>query len=193
MADDKNNPPTPPLEKGGEGGFERVFSDKIGGGMPTPPKVLILGVGNILLRDDGFGVHLIQSLEETAFPPDVQILEAGTVSHQLIPLFRSIDYLIVIDVVEAGDAPGAIFKFSPEDMKFLSGPKLSLHQISLTDVLDMAALTGTKPKTVIIAVQPKNISWGLELSDEVRMTMPKVKELVFEELKKIKDINWEMV
>ena len=55
----------------------------------------------------------------------------------------------------------------------------------------MAELTGAKPKTVIIAVQPKDVStWGLELSDEVRMAMPKVKELVFDELKKIKAINY---
>jgi len=168
-----------------------MIEEKNGGGTLPPPKVLILGVGNILLRDDGFGVRLIQSLEETAFPPNVQILEAGTVSHQLIPAFRSIDYLIVIDAVEAGDAPGSIFRFSPEDMNFHSGQKLSLHQISLTDVLQMAALTGAKPKTVIIAVQPKDVStWGLELSDEVRMAMPKVKELVFDELKKIKAINY---
>ena len=168
-----------------------MIEEKNGGGTLPPPKVLILGVGNILLRDDGFGVHLIQSLEETAFPPNVQILEAGTVSHQLIPAFRSIDYLIVIDAVEAGDAPGSIFKFSPKDMNFHSEQKISLHQISLTDVLQMAALTGAKPKTVIIAVQPKDVStWGLELSDEVRMAMPKVKELVFDELKKIKAINY---
>ena len=71
------------------------------------------------------------------------------------------------------------------DLSF--GTKLSLHQISLTDVLQMAALTGAKPKTVIIAVQPKDVSeWGLELSDEVRMAMPKVKELVLDELRKIK-------
>ncbi|HBR22705.1 MAG TPA: Ni,Fe-hydrogenase maturation factor [Nitrospiraceae bacterium] len=166
-----------------------MIEGKNGGGTLPPPKVLILGVGNILLRDDGFGVRLIQSLEETAFPPNVQILETGTVSHQLIPEFRSIDYLIVIDVVEAGDAPGSIFRFSPDDMNFRSEQKLSLHQISLTDVLQMAALTGAKPKTVIIAVQPKNILLGLELSDEVTMAMPKVKELVFDELKKIKALE----
>jgi len=173
MGERENNLPNPPFGKGGEGGL-------------PAPQVLVLGVGNILLRDDGFGVHFIQSLQETAFPPNVQILEAGTVSHQLIPAFRSIDYLIVIDVVEAGDVPGSIFRFSPEDMNFHSGQKLSLHQISLTDVLQMAALTGAKPNTVIIAVQPKDVSeWGLELSDEVRMAMPMVKELVFNELNKI--------
>ena len=168
-----------------------MIEEKNGGGTLPPPKVLILGVGNILLRDDGFGVRLIQSLEETAFPPNVQILEAGTVSHQLIPAFRSIDYLIVIDAVEAGDAPGSIFKFSPEDMNFHSEQKISLHQISLTDVLQMAELTGAKPKTVIIAVQPKDVStWGLELSDEVRMAMPKVKKIILEELKRINAVNY---
>ena len=71
----------------------------------------------------------------------------------------------------------SIFKFSPKDMNFHSEQKISLHQISLTDVLQMAELTGAKPKTVIIAVQPKDVStWGLELSDEVRMAMPKVKK-----------------
>ncbi|RJQ39384.1 MAG: hydrogenase maturation protease [Nitrospiraceae bacterium] len=161
-----------------------------GGGNVPPPKVLILGVGNLLLKDDGFGVHLIKDFEGARFPENIRILEAGTVSHQLIPLFHEIDYLIVIDAVEAGDVPGSIFRFSPDDINFKSEQKLSLHQISLTDVLQMAALTGAKPKTVIIAVQPKDISeWGIELSDEVRRAMPKVKELVFEELEKINAIN----
>ena len=83
-----------------------LSDEQLRGGATAPPrKVLILGVGNILLSDDGFGVHLINSLADTPFPPNVQVLEAGTVSHQLIPLFRELDHLIIIDVVEAGDTP----------------------------------------------------------------------------------------
>lgn len=181
MVENENNPPHPPLKKGGEGGFERVFS--------LPPKVLILGVGNLLLKDDGFGVHLIKDLEGTSFPENIQLLEAGTVSHQLIPLFHSIDYLIVIDVVDAGDRPGSIFRFSPDDMSYRSEQKLSLHQISLIDVLQMAALTGAKPKAMIIGVQPKDVSsWSLDLSDEVKAVIPRVRDLIFEELRKINAI-----
>jgi hydrogenase maturation protease len=156
------------------------------GGVSAPPrKVLILGVGNILLGDDGFGVHLINSLADTPFPPNVQVLEAGTVSHQLIPLFREIDRLIVIDAVQAGDVPGSIFRFTPDDMSFQSEQMVSLHQISLIDVLRMAELTGSKPETVIIGVQPKDVSsWSLELSDEVRAVLPKVRQLLAEELRK---------
>lgn len=157
-----------------------------GGVTAPPPKVLILGVGNLLLGDDGFGVHLINSLKGTALPGNVELLEAGTVSHQLIPLLHEIDHLIVIDVVEAGDIPGSLFRFSPDDMRFPIEQKASLHQISLIDVLHMAALTGTKPRTVIIGVQPKDVSsWSMELSDELMAVIPRVKELIFEELNRI--------
>ena len=164
-----------------------ISNDELRGGVSAPPrKVLILGVGNLLLGDDGFGVHLINSLADTPFPPNVQLLEAGTVSHQLIPLLREINHLIIIDVVEAGDAPGSIFRFSSEDMQFPKEQMVSLHQISLIDVLMMAELTGGRPKTIIIGVQPKDVSsWSLELSDEVRTAIPKVKDLIFDELKKL--------
>ncbi len=164
-----------------------LSDEQLRGGATAPPrKVLILGVGNILLSDDGFGVHLINSLADTPFPPNVQVLEAGTVSHQLIPLFRELDHLIIIDVVEAGDTPGSLFRFSPEDLQFTKEQMVSLHQISLIDVLTMAELTGGKPKTVIIGVQPKDVStWSLELTEPVKAVLPKVKELIFEELKKI--------
>lgn len=151
-----------------------------------PPTVLILGVGNLLLTDDGFGVHVINALKHIPFPENVRLLEAGTVSHQLLPLLREIDRLIVVDAVEAGDAPGALFRFSPDDLRFPEERKASLHQISLIDVLHMAELTGGKPETVIIAVQPKDVSsWSLELSDEVRAVIPRVEALIREELKKM--------
>lgn len=157
-----------------------------GGASAPPRKVLILGVGNLLLKDDGFGVHLVNSLKDTAFPEHVTLLEAGTVSHQLIPLFREIGHLIVIDAVEAGDVPGALFRFSPDDLTFRSEQMASLHQISLIDVLRMAELTGSKPKTIVIGVQPKDVStWSLEMSDELKAVVPRVRELVLEELKKI--------
>lgn len=167
-----------------------ISDDQIRGGVSAPPQeVLILGVGNLLLKDDGFGVHLINALQDTAFPKNVKVMEAGTVSHQLIPLFHEIDHLIIIDVVEANDTPGSLFRFAPEDMKYAAEQQVSLHQISLIDVLHMAELTGKKPKTVIIGVQPKDVtSWSLELSDELKAVIPKVKELVFEELKMLKVI-----
>lgn len=153
--------------------------------MESGKTILVLGVGNLLLTDDGFGPHVINALKEKQFPSNVTLLEAGVVSHQLIPLLHETDFLIILDAVEANDTPGSLFKFSPEDMQFKTGQKSSLHQLSLIDVLQMTELTGPKPKTVIIAVQPKDISsWSLELSHEVKSVVPRAIELVMEELTK---------
>ena len=118
-------------------------------------------------------------------PPNVTLIEAGIVSHQLIPDFHAADLLIFIDAVEAGDTPGSIFRFRPEDMQFMSQLKVSLHDMSLIDVLHMTALTGERPETIIIAVQPKDVrTCSLELNDEVKAAIPKVIDLILEELKK---------
>jgi hydrogenase maturation protease len=160
--------------------------DEMRGGGNTPPRnVLILGVGNLLLTDDGFGVHAINALRELPLPPNVTLVEAGIVSHQLIPDLHEADLLIFIDSVEAGDTPGSIFRFRPEDMQFMTELKTSLHEISLIDVLHMTELTGKRPETIIFAVQPKEVrKCSLELNDEVKAAIPKVIELIFEELKK---------
>lgn len=163
--------------------------NEMGGGSP-PPKVLVLGVGNLLLKDDGVGVHLINALRETPFPDNVQLIDAGTVSHQLIPLFHETDYLILVDAVSANDVPGSIYRFSPDDLNFFPTEyKWSLHEMNLIDILQMAEMTGAKPDTIIIGVQPKDASsWSLELSDEVAAVLPRVRELVVEELKRINAI-----
>src|SRR5208282_1170358 len=163
-----------------------TVENQMGGGAP-PPKVLVLGVGNLLLKDDGVGVHLINALRETQFPDNVQLIDAGVVSHQLISLFHETDYLILVDAVSANDVPGSLYRFTPDDIDFLqSGYKMSLHEMTLVDILQMAEMTGAKPEAVIIGIQPKDVSsWSLELSDEVQAVVPRVKALVIEELKRI--------
>lgn len=162
-----------------------ICADEIRGGATTPPRnVLILGVGNLLLADDGFGVHVVNELRNIPFPPGITLIEAGIVSHQLIPDLHDADLLIFIDAVEAGDTPGSIFRFRPEDMRFMSNLKTSLHEMSLMDVLHMTELTGKRPESIIIAVQPRDVkSASMELTDEIRGVIPKVIDLIIEELK----------
>ncbi len=156
-----------------------------GGAGASPRNVLILGVGNLLLSDDGFGVHVINAMRDIPLPPHIDLMEAGVVSHQLIPEFHELDLLIVVDAIEAGDSPGSIFRFSPEELRVKGGIKASLHQLSLFDVLQMTELTGKKPETVIFAVQPKDVtSCSMELNDEVKSVIPRVIELIMDELKK---------
>ncbi len=163
-----------------------ICADEIRGGAKTPPlNVLILGVGNLLMTDDGFGVHVINELRKYPLPPNVNLIEAGIVSHQLIPEFHAADLLIFVDAIEAGDTPGSIFRFRPEDMRFMTNIKASLHDMSLIDVLDMTELTGERPEAIIIAVQPKDSKTVcLELNEEIRAVIPRVIELIIAELEK---------
>jgi hydrogenase maturation protease len=152
-------------------------------------KVMVLGVGNLILTDEGFGIHVVQELqerrEELGIDPDVQIMDGGTLGLDLLHYIEGLDKLIIVDVVNGGTEPGTIFKFTPKDIETETVRKLSLHQVTLMDVLGMAKDMDQEPKeTVIVAVEPKDISnWGMELSDELKVKIPKVIEIVLKELK----------
>lgn len=157
----------------------------------NPEHTMVLGVGNILLKDEGFGVHTIWELEkrrgELNLPPDVEIIDGGTLGLDLLHFIENKDRLIVVDIVNAGASPGTIFRFKPQDIETLSVKKLSFHQVTLFDVLNMAKSMGKAPReTVIIAVQPKEINWGMELTKELKKKIPEVIELVVKEVKKVK-------
>lgn len=149
---------------------------------------MVLGVGNLLLTDEGFGIHVIQELqnrrEELGIDSDVQLMDGGTLGLDLLHYIEGLDKLIIIDVVNGGTDPGTIFKFTPKDIETETVRKLSLHQITLMDVLGMAKDIDKEPKeTVIVAIQPKDIeNWGMELSEELKAKIPKIIKIVLDEL-----------
>jgi len=150
--------------------------------MTTKP-VLILGIGNLVLKDEGVGVHVVRALEKQKLPPGVNVIDGGTATMELLsPLFES-ERIIVIDALKANGEPGSIYRCLPEDLTETSDRPLSLHQVGLLDVLGMARQLGGNAAVVIIGVEPKEISWGLELTEEVQAAVPKVVEAVKQELK----------
>jgi hydrogenase maturation protease len=152
-------------------------------------RILVLGVGNSILKDEGFGVHVIQELvkqrEALDIPPNVELMDGATLGLDLLYYIEGRDKIILIDIVNAGAEPGEIFKFTPHDIKTKSFiNKVSMHQVTLFDVLTMAEATGRLPEEVVlITVQPGEINWGEELTPEVAAQIPKVIELIMEELK----------
>ncbi len=152
-------------------------------------KIMVLGVGNLILSDEGFGIHVFQELEkkkeELNIPSNVELMDGGTLGLDLLHYVEGIDKLIVVDVIDAGVDPGSIFRFKPADIETQQVRKLSLHQITLFDALSMAEKTEVLPKEIIIiAIQPKELSWGMELTEEIKSKMPKVIDLVMEEIDK---------
>ena len=151
-------------------------------------KTLILGVGNLLLQDEGVGVHAIQALAKLAWPEQVNLQEGATAGLDLLYLVEGYARLIVIDAVRAGGKPGTLYRFTPADVIAQRPALTSLHQVGLLDALALARELGQAPaQVVIIGVEPKSMAWGMELSPEVQAALPQIIERVREEIGKLGD------
>jgi len=150
--------------------------------MAKNKKVVIIGIGNLILRDEGVGVHAVRELEGRDLPPRVEVIDGGTATMELLPVIQEAESIIVIDALKGGGDPGTIYRVTPDDLMGETERLLSLHQVGLLEVLGMARQLGGDPEVVIIGVEPKEISWGMELAPEVEAKLPKVIEAVLAEL-----------
>ena len=136
--------------------------------------VLVLGVGNILLRDEGVGVHAVRRLECMEVPDGVDLLDGGTGGFQLLSVFDDYEHLVIIDAVLDRDAPGTVRVRKP---RFASDfPRvLSAHDIGLRDLIESASLLGPLPAMTLITVSVAlDQSMGTELSPAVEAALPEV-------------------
>ncbi len=146
------------------------------------PGIVIIGIGNLLMKDEGVGIHAIQEMEKLNLPADIKLIDGGT-SPDLIAYLQANDKVIIIDAAKAGGEPGAIYRFKPEDIKAERSALDSAHELSIIESLNMLELTGSAPKEVIIiGVEPKEIDWGMELSPEIKKIMPKIIDAVRREI-----------
>ena len=150
--------------------------------MAKDTKVVIIGIGNLILRDEGVGVHAVRELEGRELPPGIEVIDGGTATMELLPVFQEAERIIVIDALKGEGKPGTIYRLTPDDLMGETERPLSLHQVGLLEVLGMARQLGGEPDVVIIGIEPKEISWGMELTPEVEAKLPRVIEAVFEEL-----------
>jgi len=149
----------------------------------TDRRTTVLGVGNLLLRDEGVGIHLVQKLAEVLDRNDVDIIDGGTDPDMVTCIGEDVDKLIIVDAASAGDKPGTIYRFDIEDLKSGTPDALSLHQIGIVDSIKMMSLVGKQPKSVtVIGIEPDTIDFGLELSPELNRRLPKIVEVVLNEI-----------
>jgi len=149
-------------------------------------KIIVLGVGNELLSDEGIGVHVIKALQkESSLPLEVEVMEGGTDGFGLINIIIETDRLIVIDSIKGGCEPGTLYKFDIEDTPGTPDLfKTSGQQIGILEVINLSSLIGKTPKTTVIGIEPRSVATGMEFSQEVRAKIPRVIELVKEEIDK---------
>lgn len=146
-----------------------------GADTPQPRRTLVLGIGNTLLGDEGIGVHVVRYLQTQSLPPDVDLVDGGTLSFTLAGAIAGAYRLIVIDAAQLEAPPGTVRELVGAEMDhFIRTHKgLSVHEVSLLDLLAVSHLTGDLPEQrAIIAVQPRSIDWSDELSPEVNQALP---------------------
>jgi hydrogenase maturation protease len=132
-------------------------------------RALVLGLGNILLRDEGVGVRVVEALAERyVLPAGVEIVDGGTCGMDLLDTLAGCDHLLVCDAVRTGAAPGSMVKLVGDRVPALFQVRYSPHQLGLMDVLATLNLTGEAPATLtLIGIVPADLSLGLELSPVV--------------------------
>ncbi len=150
----------------------------------TGKKILVLGVGNILLRDEGVGVRVVERLLELYdFPLNVTLMDGGILGLKLMDYITASEYLIVVDAVLNGENPGTLYRLTGDQIRKSLAFKNSLHQTDLVETLVCCELVGNRPETVVIGIEPKDYSpWSDELTPVIRDRLPDMVQKVLQEI-----------
>ncbi|WP_373100942.1 MULTISPECIES: HyaD/HybD family hydrogenase maturation endopeptidase [Pasteurellaceae] len=149
-------------------------------------KPLILGIGNILLSDEGIGVYTVRELEKDPhFAPHFDIVDGGTCGMELLDVMASREQIIIVDAVLADKAPGEIIQLHDEQVPVFFSRKISPHQLGICDVLSALKLTDEFPRHLcLIGVQPESFEPAIGLSKTLRAVLPQVCRRVVEQLRR---------
>ena len=151
----------------------------------SPVQTLILGVGNLLMSDEGVGVHVIQRLvADYQLPEDVQVLDGGTLGMDLLYYLEGTENLLLIDAVQARKEPGTLVRLEGDEVPAFMSIKISPHQLGIPDMLAAAKLKGNcYPQRIVLwGVQPERMEIGLDLSPKVESRVDTIIENILDQL-----------
>ena len=140
--------------------------------------ILVLGVGNLLLKDEGVGIHVILALEKEELPPNVSLMDGGTGGLHLISWIQDYNRIIMVDATLDHNPPGTIRMIRPRYATDFP-PLMSAHEIGLRDMIDAMILTEKLPDIQLIVVSAEDISEvGMDLTPVVQAAVPKVVKMI---------------
>lgn len=150
-------------------------------------KIILIGMGNILMQDEGIGVRAVEALEcHYEISHDVEIMDGGTTGTELLGPIRGVDHLIVADAVNTGDPIGSLVTIVDDEVPAFFTTKLSNHQLGLSDLLALLTLTNEKPKHItIVGLVPHSLENKLGLSQEAEQAVMPMVDMLVEELRKL--------
>ena len=146
--------------------------------------ILVLGVGNLLLSDEGVGIHVVSQLRNMHLAPNVEVIDGGTRSFELIEHFRNRKKVIIVDAVnDASAEPGTVFRFTPDDAELQWFPAFSAHQLSLYELLNFAQQLEPPPEIIVYGIVPKETKkLSTHLSRKVKRRIHRIISEIFKEI-----------
>jgi len=152
--------------------------------MEQNTQIVVLGLGNILLRDEGVGVRVIEELQRRYdFFPPVKMLDGGTAGFGLVTEIEGCNKLLVVDAVKAGNEPGTVYKFKSGDITVTIPQTLSVHDLGFFEALEQWKMLGINPEVIFFGIEPEDMnSWGFDLTPSIQNKLPKLVALVIDQL-----------
>jgi len=147
-------------------------------------EIAVMGIGNILMQDEGIGVHIIRELEKYDFNPHIALIDGGNMGMDLLSFFYEYNKMIIVDAVDFEKEPGFIDTIENDDILALFTTKMSLHHLGLKDVLSYAKLLDQTPEDLcLFGIQPHKVEMEIELSQIVNSRIHELMTLVLQKLK----------
>ncbi len=147
-------------------------------------KIAVIGIGNILMGDEGLGIAVVEELKKRELPKGVEVHDCATLGLQILNFFKDYDFLIVVDVVKSNGKPGDVYVLDFDQCEDYGIP-VSLHDIDFVKAFKIGSLVYEIPKIIIVGVEPERIEFGIGLSESVKRAIPKVIDKVVELINRI--------
>jgi len=150
-------------------------------------KLLIIGLGNLIMSDDSLGIHVVRELQKEDWKEDISLLEVGTSPLYYLEEISRAESLIIVDAIQGGEQAGSIYRLTEENLRSSGNTVRDFHGYSLLNVIELAReITNFPTNLVIYGIEPENLSLGEELSQKVKDSMPKLINLIRKEIENIK-------
>ncbi|MFY9119892.1 MAG: hydrogenase maturation protease [Syntrophomonadaceae bacterium] len=145
--------------------------------------IMVIGIGNLLMQDDGVGVHVINLLAEQGVPAGVKLVDGGTHSYDLLECFSADAHFIIVDAMHTGGKPGSIYRAPLNELGLRPQENImSLHELHFIEAVQMANMLGYKPDIMVYGIEPESVALSLELSPLVAAAVPRVAELILKDI-----------
>lgn len=152
--------------------------------MTTAKRIRVIGIGNLLMGDDGLGVVAIEQLGRRHLPANIELIDGGCGGITLLQLISECDQAIIIDAADFGEKPGAILQLCADEINELQElpAQASLHQTGLAEVLSLAKKLEKLPPLKLFLVQPERVERGLGLTETIEQVLPQLLDMLIKEL-----------